>query len=228
MAYVIDRTLFLHVPKTGGKAVLSSFYRAGVIPRPVRSPGHHVGHASSQDVRDGRYQWDFVWGMVRHPLDWYRSLWKFAETPDSSLFKIDPMIVHPFRSILPLIEKRLPLSEFTSRIIHRRPGFYSEMLDHYFGHDLELVDFVGRQEELVLSMKRAIFRGGIKVSEKRLRYIEEPLVVNSSSFEGEPSLSLWKPRVVRQVERFEDRALMRFYRGGEYTGEGGRARCRDS
>lgn len=101
MAYTIGRTLFLHIPKTGGKSVLSAFRAAGAVPRPCRSPGHHVGHANADELRESRYRWGFVWTIIREPVEWWSSLWRFSETPGSKLYDIDPEIGHPFRPILP-------------------------------------------------------------------------------------------------------------------------------
>jgi len=221
MAYVIGRrALFLHVPKTGGKSVLASFERAGMMPRPLRSPGFHVGHATERQCYDKRYRYVFVFGFVRHPVEWWESLWKFAETPGSSLFEIDPRVDHPFDSILPYIERGLPLSEFVSRLITEKPGFYSGMLDRYFGPDLELVDFIGRTDLFKLSMRRVVYRAKLPVRRRRARYIENPVHINKSA---PGSAGVWEDSVRTEVLRSESKVIDRFW-NGVYTGEGRRRR----
>jgi len=229
VAYVIGRTLFLHIPKTGGKAILSAFRSAGVVPRPCRSPGHHVGHANSDEIEESRYRWGFVWSVVRHPVDWWESLWRFSETPGSKLYDIDSEIGHPFRPILPLCRRGLSLSDFVGRIVERRPGFYSDMVDRYLGAEdrVPRVDFVGRTDELGRSMRAAIRLGGIRIGDGLDRIIDEPEIVNRSE-PTEPSLAVWEPSLLEEVKSYEERTVRRFWGGGEYTGSREGERCRDS
>lgn len=226
MAYFIGRTLFLHIPKTGGKAVLSAFESAGVDPRPCQAPGHHVGHAGTGEIKESRYRWGFVWAIIREPVEWWSSLWKFSETPGSKLYDIDPDIGHPFRPILPFCRRGLSLSDFVGRIVERRPGFYSDMVDRYLGEDDKNVDFVGRTDELGRSIRQAIRLGGIRIGDGFDRFVDEPEIVNRSE-PTDPSLAVWEPSLLAEVKTYEDRTLRRFWGGGEYTGSRGGTECRD-
>ena len=214
MAYLIGRTLFVHIPKTGGKAVLSAFESAGVDPRPCRAPGHHIGHAGTRETRESRYRWRFVWTIIREPVDWWESLWRFSETPGSKLYEIDPALGHPFRPILPFCRRGLGLSDFVGRIVERRPGFYSDMVDRYLGADDRHVDFVGRTDELGRSMRAAIRIGRIRIDEDLGRFIDEPEIVNKSA-PMKPSLAVWEPSLLNEVKSYEERTVRRFWRGGE-------------
>jgi hypothetical protein len=80
MAFVTDKTLFIHVQKTGGMTVREVLYRCNPV-------GHESGDAEGErhfgfpelrarhpGIESGRVSF----GFVRHPVDWLVSRWTFA------------------------------------------------------------------------------------------------------------------------------------------------------
>jgi hypothetical protein len=80
MAFVTEKTLFIHVQKTGGMSVREILYRC-------TPTGHESGDAQGErhlglpelrarhpGIDSGR----IVFGFVRHPVDWIVSRWSFA------------------------------------------------------------------------------------------------------------------------------------------------------
>src|SRR5581483_9014978 len=70
----LPHSRFLHLPKTGGTWASRAMPAAGVAVRPLRAsrPTGETIHASLAEVpRDGT----FTFAFVRHPLDWWRSVW---------------------------------------------------------------------------------------------------------------------------------------------------------
>ena len=80
MAFVTDKTLFIHVQKTGGMSVRELLYRCNPV-------GHESGDAEGErhfglpelrarhpGIESGRLSF----GFVRHPVDWLVSRWAFA------------------------------------------------------------------------------------------------------------------------------------------------------
>lgn len=80
MAFVTDKTLFIHVQKTGGMTVREVLYRCNPV-------GHESGDAEGErhfglpelrarhpGIENGRLSF----GFVRHPVDWLISRWTFA------------------------------------------------------------------------------------------------------------------------------------------------------
>lgn len=206
MAYVVGANLFLHVPKTGGKAVLSALRKAGNRVRPVRSPGCHNGHARESELRDRRYRWSFRFGFVRHPVDWWLSLRNFAATPrhGNGLFDIDPAVRHPFNPIIAdcLEMRHRPVDAFVREIaINRHPGFYTRMLKDYYGADFSRVDWVGRQESLFDDLRALCVSRGLRVPKEAKRVnVSAPLFWGSIS-----------PATRKDVESIEQGCLDQYY-----------------
>jgi hypothetical protein len=80
MAFVTERSLFIHVQKTGGMSVREVLYRCAPV-------GHESGNAEGErhfglpelrarhpGIESGRLSF----GFVRHPVDWLVSRWSFA------------------------------------------------------------------------------------------------------------------------------------------------------
>jgi len=80
MAFVTDKTLFIHVQKTGGMSVREVLYQCRPIGRESGDPEleRHYGMpelcASHPGIECGRVSF----GFVRHPVNWLRSRWAFA------------------------------------------------------------------------------------------------------------------------------------------------------
>ena len=211
MAYVVGSNLFLHVPKMGGKAVLSQLRAAGNTVRPVRSPGVHVGHAYERELRDRRYRWNFRFGFIRHPVAWWQSLRDFASTPGSQLFDIDPQVRHPFREIIPdcLRLKGATADEFVHEIaVVKFPGFLSSMLSDYYGADFSRVDWIGRTETLDDDLVEFCRMQGLRPTRPARVNVSRPARVDRLT-----------ASVVSDVESIEADMIGRFYGGRGTTGK---------
>lgn len=220
MGYLIGReTFFEHVPKTAGKAALDGMRRIGVRVRPVDAPGFHIGHARAADSNDRRYRWNSRFGFVRRPSDWWLSLWKFAETPESKLFEINPDIGHPFRPLMPWLRKGLSPDVFVEELVNRVPGFASRMFADY----LDGADFVGRSDNLGPALVAALRFFGVRAieNEDAARWLGTSIkrVNVSKPTDAHAALSA---RVVRLVERYETDGFERFDAAGVYTTSGER------
>ncbi len=179
MAYIIGgRSLFVHVPKTGGKWILAAVRRAGLRARPVRSPGYHVGHAGISKLADRRYRIPpFSFLIARETVDWWESLWRFSESPGSKLYDIDPAIGHPFRPILEHCRPGLSCDDFVRRIVEAVPGFYGAMLREYLDDGIE---FVGRFDDLAGSLLAALRTAGVPIRKHQAIRIRSTSPVNVS------------------------------------------------
>jgi hypothetical protein len=204
MAYVIGRTLFLHIPKTGGKAVLSALREAGNRVRPVRSPGWHNGHAGVDALADPRYNWDFVFAFVRHPVSWWKSLHDFASTPGTLLFDYDRDLRHPFNDIIADAEelRHAGAETFVREMATVRwRGFYSRMLRRYLGDDFGSACWIGRQETLAVDLRSLCERRGLAV----------PDLVPDVNVSQPASKSFLSCSTMIGVEAFEADAMNEFY-----------------
>lgn len=205
MAYLIGTdTLFVHPPKTGGKAVLQALRLAGHRVRPVRSPGWHNGHATAEQCRDRRYTWACVFGFVRHPVAWWQSLRDFCNTPGGRAFDIDPKLKHPYRSILDDCRefRDADADTFVRAVaIDRNPGFYGSMLRGYYGDDFSGADWIGRQETLARDLAAFCRWRGLIVPAA-----VPPVNVSAPTFIRRVSVA-----TAKQVENTEGDVVRQFY-----------------
>lgn len=218
MGYLIGReTFFEHVPKTAGKAALDGMRRIGVRVRPVDAPGFHIGHARAAESSDPRYRWNNRFGFVRRPDQWWFSLWKFAETPESKLFGIHPEIGHPFRPLMSWLRRGLSPDVFVEELVNRCPGFASKMFADY----LDGADFVGRTDNVGPALVAALRFFGVRAieNEDAARWLGTSIkrVNVSKPTDAHAALSA---RVVRLVERYETDGFERFDAAGVYTTSG--------
>jgi hypothetical protein len=72
LAFLLTKSAFIHIPKTGGQWVVAALKGAGV---PVRRL--NVVHTSPDEVADNpEFQTrKEIFAFVRHPLSWYQSIW---------------------------------------------------------------------------------------------------------------------------------------------------------
>jgi hypothetical protein len=80
MALVTAKTLFVHVPKTGGTSVRSMIAAAGIA---CRESGdfdieRHYGIGELAAAHGDVVQTRLTFGFVRNPVSWYKSRWAWA------------------------------------------------------------------------------------------------------------------------------------------------------
>ena len=77
MALVLPRSLFVHVPKTGGTWVRAAIAAAGIDAHESGPPETH-DHFGVFDLPADLLAGRFTFGFVRHPVDWLKSRWAWA------------------------------------------------------------------------------------------------------------------------------------------------------
>ena len=140
MAIITDKTIFYHVPKTGGSWVTAILNRLGLVKR--RTEAIH-------DLPDLSNEWEnekFRFCFVRHPLTFYRSYWRF---------KIQ--IGWDQNSEFDISCKRDNFADFIKAIGEKYPnGWLNDLFKKY----TPFVHFVGRQEYLREDLIKALHRSG--------------------------------------------------------------------
>lgn len=136
---------FVHVPKTGGSSVLAAL-KSSVGKSNIKGvAGHHPG--PSAVFRWGIEWWEsmYTFGFVRNPWDRFYSLynWQFQIQPDVKT----PIEDWPFERYTKavLVDKLQELMRIYRNI---RP-----MKEWLFSGDVQIVDYVGRYEEIEKSWK---------------------------------------------------------------------------
>lgn len=156
MALILPRSVFFHVPKTGGVWVRGAIARAGI---PTVESGGNPGDPAMlhQTLRTVDTGGRFTFTFVRHPLRWYASFWAYRmEWGWRNQDPLDSCLCADFPA-------------FIRRVLRRFPkGHLSDRYDLYVGPP-GLMSFVGRTENLVEDLVAALREAGEEFDEEDLR-----------------------------------------------------------
>jgi len=159
MAVLLSRSIFFHVPKTGGMWVRSALKNSGVPTHEIANNmfrfrdtwelRHGIYHANVQDIHP---QGRFTFAFVRNPLSWYQSQWAYQMR--TGWVGKGPLVTDC---------RAENFQDFIRYCIKRLPGFLSQL---YALYD---VDFVGKYECLEEDLVRALHMAGEEFDEHALR-----------------------------------------------------------
>lgn len=178
MSTVSDKSIFYHIPKTGGTWV-SHIMRVGVsypknrtvwVARPrilknTNEPeywpcylsgilGMRRGHITPWNVLEEDKEGKFSFAFVREPISWYKSRWidrhyaKKATAKNFGFFLLDSYYNEDFEKFIVNI-----LSDFPN-------GYLSNLYKLFVGKDGNSLGFVGKQETLRDDLIRALSLAG--------------------------------------------------------------------
>jgi hypothetical protein len=214
MAYINDRMIFYHVPKTGGKWVAEAMLKCGLMDgvgegrffgekegkkpegRPFAlSRQHSTPTAMLDRFKEGRYQFCFV----RRPFEWLRSFWCHrlrTGRKRKSHFPMDQCLDGDF-------------SQFLRNVVRERPGFIGQMYQCYVGPENNWMDFVGCYERLADDLVVALNQAGCEFDEDTLRSTP-PVNVSAQNpeFGGQATAPAG---LVKAVEQAESWVMETFY-----------------
>jgi len=140
MPTVLPKSVFYHIPKTGGTWVTEVL--KGIGGERVQVEGTHPYNITKEHATPLVYRTQkFKFAFVRHPVSWYQSMWKFRANNKwqyESVFDV-----------------KLPFTEWVRHFLKQHPGIYSEIVREFEG-----VDFMGRQENLRADLLKALEMSG--------------------------------------------------------------------
>lgn len=147
MALVLPRSIFFHLPKTGGTFVRRTIEDLGI-------PAEEVGDVHEDVLAFSRLHPEllgnrYVFTFVRHPLSWWQSYWAHR-------FLHGWAIDHPMDREC----NDNDFSRYLSRVLACE--WRTHYMDMYRAFVVERTDFVGRQEHLVQDLARALVNAGEK------------------------------------------------------------------
>ncbi|MEQ8822379.1 MAG: sulfotransferase family 2 domain-containing protein [Sumerlaeia bacterium] len=210
--------VFLHVPKTGGSWVTEVLQGCDLVAYEVGAKHGYLDQVleypkifSQQNfkrcLKRGPF-WHqevmqaFKFGIVRHPLKWYESWFKYL----GGRWEIHTQNrnnCHKWSMNL-LIEESADddFNAFVRKLNERCPGFATRCFDRYFGPE---VNFVGRCENLVDDLISALDLCNASYDEDRIR--NWPRVNESPCLAGKPK---WDPELKVLVERLEAPGFIKY------------------
>jgi hypothetical protein len=141
-AVILEKAIFLHVPKTGGTWITKSLisqksYRAGIKEHPYFN-GVRRADRRLQAACNGR----FCFAFVRHPLTWWQSYW-----------------CHRVRNNWKNTSR--DFNEFIQNACLKTAGECGRVFDKF----INKVDFVGRFERLERDLKKALALSGTEFNQ---------------------------------------------------------------
>ena len=186
---ILPNSCFLHIPKTGGTWVTRAIEKSGIPTYDIRIDGDpHIGlgHVLCRDR--------FRFAFIRHPLGLYRSYWQFKMTYGW--------------------DERNPLDQschsdhfhtFVEQVLDRFPGFITTSLVGFLGEDYEQVDFIGKYENLVDDLIKALRMAGEVFDEAGIRALAPCNVSNKEKYPAE-----FTPGLEQRIRESEQRILDKF------------------
>lgn len=154
MAVTTDKSVFYHIPKTGGVFVKESMRASGLKYGRCRNKKvnhylkreHSCPSTTMQEDVEGKFSFCFV----RKPVDWYVSFWCFrimSQTVD---------LRFPADRCWDMVFER-----FVVNILERYPnGFVTQLYKEYVGELADQIDFIGLQENLREDLIKALTTAG--------------------------------------------------------------------
>ena len=168
MAIILPKSVFFHIPKTGGNWVRQAIGNSGTIPWTIYAPEieHHLtlqtDHIPPSHMNtEGKFTFTFV----RNPLTWYQSFWRYRrmEAKDGQTMWRDAFI----------LDEKCKAETFNKMVVNSiekfPEGFITSLYQEFVGKDLKKVDFIGKQENLENDFIIALNKAGETFNEEAIR-----------------------------------------------------------
>lgn len=186
---MLSRSVFFHIPKTGGVWVRRAIAHAGIRTWEIGNSPVLEGNTHNR-MKDVSTQGRFTFAFVRHPLDWYVSYWSYRML--AGIWRrgmLDACMADDF-------------GRFMRNVLRRFPGYLSGFYEEHLGPPPGMLHFVGRTENLAADLVRALRLAGENFDEEQLLATPRQ---NISTIRP-----VYTPELREHVLRAEEKAMVRF------------------
>jgi len=226
---LVDGSIFLHVPKTGGMWVSQVLSEMGLIKQRIgRHP--HTAFERACIFPNGKRRWKelgraenwkpsnllrpgvdmkipFTFCFVRHPVRWYESWWRYLKGKQSipwleTAINKEQRLKRWDPFSVPAAAFCSDFNEFVSRMLKAFPGYVTWMYGHYAVPES---GFVGKQENLRNDLMRALTMRGLAFDVEHL--MKQPFI-NEAGHKKE-SIQ-WDEGLLRDVQDAERSTMIRY------------------
>lgn len=156
MATLMPKSIFFHVPKTGGTWVREALRSSMGCDRQIGL--NHGTPCEIANVLDHKFSFAFV----RNPIDWYVSFWKFRMTQDNWQIPINVG-----KTALDIYCATDDLNKFIRLVEKNCYGHVTTLFGLYT--EQPKISFVGKQENLVNDLITALKKAGETFNEDIIR-----------------------------------------------------------
>ncbi len=186
----MPNSVFLHIPKTGG-----SFVARALLLHVEGSREFYLDGNWHIDLKDCPDREKFIFAFVRHPLEWWKSYWRFKMGVDWSLNNpnLDPFV------------KSDNFEEFMENVLKYKPGFCTSVFERRIGDKANEIDFIGKYENIVEDLIKALKNAGEVFDENGIRDMEKINESDKNKFNTDLNVDLEKRIIMSEfsaIERF--------------------------
>jgi hypothetical protein len=188
MALILQRSRFLHTPKTGGMWVNRAVRNSGILCASIDRELEHINLFNCPG--SGL----FTMAFVREPWSWWRSYWVFKQG-------------HGWDESIPLDRdcRADRFERFMLRVLEFHPGYCSDVFELYTGCPGHEIQFIGRSESIVEDLIRGLALAGEDFDESAIRATP---ALNVGDYKAHAARC--SPEVRALVIESESRAVERF------------------
>ena len=205
MAWLLPRSVFIHVPKTGGQWVAAALEEAGLLAGtvgPIHASPEEIAGDPEVAARSHRF------AFVRNPLTWYRSMW--AHRMDEGWAPVDdpqwftPRWIEAWAPFTDAVRAQR-FDRFVRNVVAEFPdGFLSSLYEAYTDGCTQ----VGRYEHLAEDLVRILSEIGERFDPDRVRRTPPRNVRGDTPTRRRQAE--WTPDLVALVQGAERRAFARY------------------
>jgi len=215
------RALFLHVPRTGGTWLGRAMNIAGVplekwgtVCPMYRMRKHTILPHYSKGLLD---RVDRIFSFVRHPKDYYVSVWRFTKRAVNIYPENMEQHVFQQKAASTIVEAtyrwKPDFNEWMEEMLEEEPCWVTRWFERFVGpHRGEFCHYIGRLETLEQDAAELM---GLLGYEERWKEAQPEIAKIKMSRRGvnqrQAPLIVWEPELLERVLRNERVAIRRFF-----------------